>query len=131
MLPDVTEAEIEAFLLERLDSVRSGQANTGQANTAPVPNADKSGCTACAWGPVNVPYMPAMPPSRFPVIGQQKLVELLREKEERKGFNPRPVTVRRYTCIRNPLTAGAAFIRFLHFLLAHYIPPFKHGKDKM
>ena len=97
MLPDVTEAEIEAFLLERLDSVRSGQ-----ASTAPVPNADKSGCTACERGPVNVPYMPAMPPSRFPVIGQQKLVELLREKEERKGFNPRPVTVSKYTSIRNP-----------------------------
>ena len=31
----------------------------------------------------------------------------------------------------NPLTAGAAYIRFLHFLLAHYIPPFKHVKDKI
>ena len=31
----------------------------------------------------------------------------------------------------NLLTAGATYIRFLHFLLAHYIPPFIHVKDKM
>ena len=30
----------------------------------------------------------------------------------------------------NPLTAGAVHIRFLHFLLAHYISAFKHIKDK-
>ena len=30
----------------------------------------------------------------------------------------------------NPLTAGAAYIRFLHFLLAHYISAFKSVKDK-
>ena len=28
----------------------------------------------------------------------------------------------------NPLTAGVAYIQFL---LAHYVPPFKHVKDKM
>ena len=31
----------------------------------------------------------------------------------------------------NPLTAGAAYIRVFIFLLAHYVPPFKHVKDKM
>ena len=31
----------------------------------------------------------------------------------------------------NPLTAGAAYIRFLQFLLAHYIPPFKHVEDNI
>ena len=30
----------------------------------------------------------------------------------------------------NSLTAGAVHIRFLHFLLAHYISDFKHIKDK-
>ena len=30
----------------------------------------------------------------------------------------------------NLLTAGAFSIRFLHFLLAHYILDFKHIKDK-
>ena len=29
----------------------------------------------------------------------------------------------------NPLTAGAVHIRFLHFLLAHYISAFKHIED--
>ena len=29
----------------------------------------------------------------------------------------------------NPLTAGVVHIRFLHFLLAHYISAFKHLKD--
>ena len=31
----------------------------------------------------------------------------------------------------NPLTAGAAYIRFLHFLLACTISAFKHNEDKM
>ena len=31
----------------------------------------------------------------------------------------------------NSLTAGAAYIRVLFFLLAHQVPPFKHVKDKM
>ena len=31
----------------------------------------------------------------------------------------------------NPLTAGAAYIRVFIFLLAHYVPPFEHVKDKM
>ena len=30
----------------------------------------------------------------------------------------------------NPLTAGAVHIRFLHFILAHYISAFKPVKDK-
>ena len=30
----------------------------------------------------------------------------------------------------NPLTASAVYIRFLHFLLAHYVSAFKHIKDK-
>ena len=30
----------------------------------------------------------------------------------------------------NPLTAGAVYIRFLHFLLANYISAFKPVKDK-
>ena len=30
----------------------------------------------------------------------------------------------------NPLTAGAVYIRFLHFLLAHYISAFKPVQDK-
>ena len=30
----------------------------------------------------------------------------------------------------NPLTAGAVHIRFLHFILAHYISAFKTVKDK-
>ena len=30
----------------------------------------------------------------------------------------------------NPLTAGAVHIRFLHYILAHYISAFKHVKDK-
>ena len=30
----------------------------------------------------------------------------------------------------NPLTAGAVYIRFLHFLLAHYTSAFKPAKDK-
>ena len=30
----------------------------------------------------------------------------------------------------NPLTPGAVYIRFLHFLLAHYISAFKPVKDK-
>ena len=29
----------------------------------------------------------------------------------------------------SPLTAGAVYIRFLHFLLAHYITAFIPGKD--
>ena len=32
--------------------------------------------------------------------------------------------------INNPLTAGAVHIRFLHFILAHYISAFKPVKDK-
>ena len=35
-----------------------------------------------------------------------------------------------YTIYDNPLIAGAVHIRFLHFLLAHYISAFKHIKDK-
>ena len=31
----------------------------------------------------------------------------------------------------NPLTAGPEYIRFFIFLLPHYVPPFKHVKDKM
>ena len=31
----------------------------------------------------------------------------------------------------NFLTAGAAYIRVFHFLLAHYVSPFEHVKDKM
>ena len=32
----------------------------------------------------------------------------------------------------NTLSAGAAYLRvFYYFLLAHYVPPFKHVKDKM
>ena len=31
----------------------------------------------------------------------------------------------------NPLTAGAAYIRVFHFLLAHQVPHLKYGKDKM
>ena len=31
----------------------------------------------------------------------------------------------------NPLTAGVAYIRVFIFLLARYVPPFKHVKDKM
>ena len=31
----------------------------------------------------------------------------------------------------NPLSAGAAYIRVLVFLLAHEVPPFEHVKDKM
>ena len=30
----------------------------------------------------------------------------------------------------NPLTAGAVHIRFLHFILPHYILAFKPGQDK-
>ena len=30
----------------------------------------------------------------------------------------------------NPITAGAVHIRFLHFLLAHYISAFKHVQIK-
>ena len=37
---------------------------------------------------------------------------------------------RRYLSQLNPLTAGAVHIRFLHFLLAHYISAFEHIKDK-
>ena len=33
-------------------------------------------------------------------------------------------------CQINPLTAGAFHIRFLHFLLAHYISAIKHINDK-
>ena len=33
-------------------------------------------------------------------------------------------------CFLNPLTAGAVHIRFLHFLLAHYISAFKPVTDK-
>ena len=32
--------------------------------------------------------------------------------------------------IYKPLTVGPEYIRFLHVLLAHYIPDFKHVKDK-
>ena len=32
--------------------------------------------------------------------------------------------------VLNPLTAGTVYIRFLHFLLAHYISAFKPVKDK-
>ena len=32
----------------------------------------------------------------------------------------------------NPLTAGAAYMYSgFYFLLAHYVPPFEHVKDKM
>ena len=31
----------------------------------------------------------------------------------------------------NPLTAVDAYIRIFMFLLAHYVPPFEHVKDKM
>ena len=38
------------------------------------------------------------------------------------------IFIKRYV---NPLTAGAADIRVFIFLLAHWVPHFKYGKDKM
>ena len=35
-----------------------------------------------------------------------------------------------FVFVFNPLTAGAVHIRFLHFLLAHYISAFKPVEDK-
>ena len=42
-----------------------------------------------------------------------------------------PILIHSYMLELNPLTAGAAYISGFHFLLAHFVPPFKHVKDKM
>ena len=37
--------------------------------------------------------------------------------------------IARHACV-DLLTSGAVHIRFLHFILAHYVSAFKPGKDK-
>ena len=39
--------------------------------------------------------------------------------------------VKEGSLVKEELTTGAAYIRVFIFLLAHYVPHFKHVKDKM
>ncbi len=47
------------------------------------------------YDPLAIPRLPAMPSSQYPLICPQRMVELLRIKEERRGFTGQPLKVRK------------------------------------
>ena len=63
----------------------------------------------------NVPQFPLMPPSRYPLRAEQKKVEMLRIRDDRKGFSGNAVKVRGF--LRNKCGKELSALAFSFVML--------------